>query len=275
MTAPPLRSPGRLLLAWAAVLVLAPLLAACEGMDGAKPSTSGPGGPPAAPMQAAFYDDEAVCPEGCGAHVVFDPALNGTRNAFAPPLVNRAIAEARACSPGRPCMVCFDDRDASCLTAEYRGPGGEPDRFDFSARFARERCMEARLPAALFTACRRFEAALNLLAPRVNCIADPMHRRCREVMLEARKSKEADMAEYLRCRKEGTAPYNASVPVERRRSEDCMAALAGSGARRLLPAACGEDGYLGRDGRGCCSGDFRQAALDLERCGLYYVEARP
>lgn len=45
---------ARILITLLAIAMLAPWLAACEGMDGARPALSSPGGPPAAPMQAAF-----------------------------------------------------------------------------------------------------------------------------------------------------------------------------------------------------------------------------
>src|SRR4051794_9429027 len=86
-------------------------------------------------IAATMYSDGRSCPGACDAHVVFQKRLNGTRNAFLPPLANRADSGDHACVNGQSCMICFDQLDVSCITVMFRGSGPPDGKFDFTPAF--------------------------------------------------------------------------------------------------------------------------------------------
>src|SRR5262245_30891670 len=97
-------------------------------------------------FQVTMYSDGRSCPGDCDATVVFQARHNGTVDAFAPPIANRALADPPACIVGQTCMICFDSTDASCIEVMYRGNGPAPRRFDFTPAFFEENCSRADLP---------------------------------------------------------------------------------------------------------------------------------
>jgi len=219
-------------------------------------------------FEPTIYGDGASCPGGCDAHVVFRSEYNGTRNAFAPPLANRAAPQ--RCVIGQPCMVCFDDTDASCIETTYRGAGPPAQRFDFTAAFFAAHCGAPNLPAALQRKCASFEAtaARYLRDGGVYCVAQPEHPLCTQMIGTAQAARAADQPLYDACRPNESA-FNARQPdASTRRAHQCTYSHALTGGpnsrgvrwRRLMPAACPAGSYVGRDGLDCCE---RNATVSL------------
>jgi len=269
------------------VIILALAAAACATAVGAQapaPTPAAPAAPPALVFAPTIYGDGASCPGGCDAHVVFAPQHNGTRNAFAPPLANRTAPQ--RCVNGEPCMICFDDADASCIEALYRGAGPPAQRFDFTAAFFAERCSAPDLPIALQRKCASFSAtaARYLGADGIYCVAQPEHPLCAERIAAAEAERQADRAPYEACRADPAA-FNASQPsTATRRAHQCTYSHELTGGpnsrgvrwRRLMPAACPAGSYVGRDGLDCCD---RNAMTSLggygRECAIFVARPAP
>lgn len=232
-------------------------------------------------MQATTYHDGHSCPNGCDAHVVFQLQHNGTRNAFLPgiagePLLrHRSNPAAARCVNGSDCVICFDDADASCMVARYRGNGPQAGRFDFTLAFLRARCSGPSLPARFAAECAEKRRIAAELARRVNCIANPEATACRAIMQSAVAAKQRDLAEYGRCKQLGVPRYNAQQPDAQRHrhpSNGCEYFLNQRGASwfKLAPGACGDGYFVGPYGTDCCSADPFQAAVDRVECGHFY-----
>ncbi len=245
------------------VIVMALAAAACATALGAQapaPTPATPSVPPALVFEPTIYGDGASCPGGCDAHVVFRAEHNGTRNAFLPPLSNRAAPQ--RCVNGQPCMVCFDDSDASCLEVMYRGSGPPRQRFDFTAAFFAERCLDETLPQPLQRKCASFaaNAVRALRNGGVYCVAEPENPLCVERIAAAEAAKEADRPAYEACRPNQTAFNARQADDTTRRTHACAYSQLLTGGpnsrgvrwRRLMPAACPAGTYVGRDGLDCC-----------------------
>lgn len=228
-------------------------------------------------MIATIYDDGKSCPGGCDAHVVFNPAHNGTRNAFDP---SSTRAAPRPCTNGNPCQICFSSNAASCMTATYRGGGPAPGRFDFTPAFYEENCPKPGLPAAFAAKCREAAPAIRRLRTQINCVKTPEHEKCRPMMEAAARRKAADDALYAECKSMGQAAFNRkhSGRPELQRSNDCAYEMLRSGRnskgerwRKLLDGACEAGTYAGRDGLDCCSGNLYAAALLGRECRGFFV----
>ena len=267
---------------WSRVISLALLvtLMAC-----ATPAGSPTPQPPAEAVRLTIYSDGAGCPGGCDAHVVFQPRHDGTRNAFAPGrtlLEHRADATGHPCGGsdrpdgGRPCVICFDDRDASCLLVTHRGAGPPAGRFDVTPAFLAQHCATPSLPDALRETCASYQQAVERLAARINCIVEPARAECAQLMTAAEAARALDAPRLAACRAAGgPAAYNATEPdpaLHRTHGCSYFANQRNAAGLRLAPGACPAGSYVGRDGYDCCPGDPALAAIDPVECGIYFVE---
>ncbi len=256
-------------------------LLACRG---AAPGPDAIRAPPAEVMTVTAYGDGLSCPGGCDAHVVFARRHDGTRNAFAPGptlLAWRDSAAAHPCgggpgpSAGRPCVICFDDADASCLLTLHRGSGPPAGRFDVNATFLAETCPLVALPSAIQDLCAGYRQAVMTLAARHSCIADESQGACRNLMQAARAAWTEDRPRYEACLAAGgDAPYNAGMSDSSlHRAHDCayFANRRNAAGLRLAPGACPAGSFVGRDGFDCCGGDPARDAIDPRECGLFYI----
>lgn len=267
------------------VIVMALATAACATALGAQaPAPATPAAPPALVFEPTIYGDGASCPGGCDAHVVFRAEHNGTRNAFAPPLANRAAPQ--RCVNGQPCMVCFDDSDASCIEATYRGGGPPRQRFDFTAAFFAQHCGRETLPAALARKCASFAAgaANRLGADGIYCVAQPEHPLCAARIATARAEQDTDRPAYDACRADPAA-YNArQATTATRRAHACTYSHEMTGGpnsngvrwRRLMPAACPAGSFVGRDGLDCCDANATVSLGGYGReCAIFIARPAP
>lgn len=230
-------------------------------------------------MQATMYDDGLACPGNCDAHVVFAPRHNGTRNAFAPPLDNRN--NPTKCSNGDDCIICFEEDESSCIVVRYRGNGPHQGRFDFTPAFFTENCNRSELPPQFDAKCKDLENRVRRLGydERVNCFASKSVASCAAILESAIRRKAEDSPERTACIRNGQKAYNYLQTDQRKqRSHGCNYEKYGTGGpnslgqtwRRLLPAACRENTFVGRDGLDCCSNDrFAAAALHPE-CSIFF-----
>jgi hypothetical protein len=221
----------------------------------------------AATFKATIYSDGLSCPANCDAHVVFHNSANGTRNAFLP---SSSPAAPKKCVAGQECRICFSDKPDSCMTVMYRKAGPDKGRFDFTAAFYEENCGKSGLPAELTAVCASFgKAYAEFTKDSVYCLETPTHPSCSDLLAKANSLRAADEPFWQECRTLGEAAFNkkhAATPA-RQRSNDCAYEKQGTGGpnsagqrwRRLLPAACWPNTYVGRDGLDCC--DARKMSL--------------
>jgi hypothetical protein len=230
--------------------------------------------PQARNMIATIYDDGKSCPNNCDAHVVFNPAHNGTRNAFDPASSRSAP---RRCIVGQQCKICFSEDASSCMLATYRGGGPEVGRFDFTPAFYEENCPKANLPTVFARQCRSAQPAMDILKNQINCIANPEHEKCKGMMETVARRKAADDVLYGECKRLGQAAFNRKYRNQPRmqRSNDCAYERLRTGGggrwRRLLDGACRTGNYVGRDGLDCCSGNLYAAAMLGRECRSFFV----
>lgn len=239
---------------------------------------------PAQDMALTAYGDGQSCPGGCDSHVVFARQHDGTRNAFAPGPTFLAWRNEAALHPcgggsgpndGRPCVICFDDSDASCLVVMHRGSGPPAGRFDVTAAFLAETCPRGSLPATLERACADYRLAAASLAARHSCIADDSPAACQDLLEAARSAWGEDRPRYEACLAAGgDAAYNAGVSDSSlHRAHDCayFANRRNAAGLRLAPGACPAGSFVGRDGYDCCGGDPARDAIDSRECGVFYI----
>lgn len=230
-------------------------------------------------MQVTMYDDGLACPGNCDAHVVFAPRHNGTRNAFQPPLARRSAPE--DCTVHHTCMICLDERDESCFPVVYRGGGPPEGTFDFTPAFFSAYCRLSNLQAQLAAICRDLYAVVVRLGydRRTNCFSSPTDGDCPAILAEAERLKTLDGPERLACLVEGEGNYNArQTDRTMQRSLGCNYERFGTGGpnssgvtwRRLLPGACREGSFVGRDGLDCCSGNRLAAAAFHPECSAFF-----
>jgi hypothetical protein len=237
-------------------------------------------GAPSSPqrMRLTIYDDGLSCPGGCDAHVVANPADNGTRFVSDPA---SARTSPRSCVPGRACRICFGDADTSCMTALYRGGGPSRGTIDATPAFYSANCRRAGIPSALAARCTALDRAVADTGydRRINCLAGANDARCTAILGAAAAAAAADAPRFALCRSIGEARYNARQSDPRlRRSHDCLyseMSLGGPNSRgtrwkMLLPGACRPSTYAGRDGLDCCSADLRFAASVHPECAGFF-----
>jgi len=231
---------------------------------------------PAKKMVPTCYSDGYACPGGCDAHVVFNREDNGTRNAFDP---NSERDNPRPCRGGRPCRICFSEDESSCMTVTYRGPGPSEGIFDFTPAFYKENCTKDNLPEPLMQVCRDAAHRVEMLKKRVNCFETPDDPKCLDLMTISAKRKAADQIYFDECRTLGEAKFNSKYADRPalQRTWGCNYEMNGSGGgevgsdrRLLLPAACGPNSFVGREGLDCCANDVFAAALLQRECAEYF-----
>jgi hypothetical protein len=229
-------------------------------------------------IKLTIYDDGLSCPGGCDAHVVFHPSMNGTEFAHDPSTPNEPY---RKCVNGQICTVCVESGLRQCLQVVYRGGGPPPNTFDFTPRFYESACSAASGQSVLGSKCRELERAAAGLANRINCIAFPASDGCRELIATAAKAQLQDRVEYNQCRASGEAAYNRLKPIESQRSLACAYERVGTGGpnsrgrtwKKLLPGACRDKTFVGRDGLDCCSGStLADGPLGRECNGFYLMK---
>jgi hypothetical protein len=239
---------------------------------------SGAQAAPPAGMRLTIYDDGLSCPGGCDAHVVANPADNGTKFVSEP---TSPRTSPRACVAGRPCRICFADAAASCMTALYRGGGPSRGTIDATPAFYAANCGRPGIPAQLAAQCASLDRAVagSGYDRKVNCLASTADPRCTRVLAAASAARAADAPRFASCRSLGEGPYNAAQSDPRlRRSNDCLYSRMSLGGpnshgtrwRILLPAACRPGTFVGRDGLDCCSADLRFAASAHPECSAYF-----
>jgi len=225
-------------------------------------------------MRLTIYDDGLSCPGDCDAHVVINQADNGTRFAFRPGSVRTAPQK---CQVNEDCTICFGASDNSCMTARYRGGGPKAGTFDFTPAFYEENCPRNDIPTALRQQCTSLDRAVTQRGyhARTNCFAAPDHEKCSAAIAAAGAAREADLPKFARCREFGEQAFNAQQTNPReKRSNNCAYSqlqLGGSGRwRLLLPAACREGSFVGRDGLDCCNSNTRFAASVHPECTAFF-----
>jgi len=232
----------------------------------------------AAAPKLTIYDDGRSCPANCDAHVVFHPSLNGTKYAHAP---GTTAPNLGACGVDSDCEICFEDDGSECITTKYRGSGPGRETFDLTPAFYEAWCSQSAIPTRLNEKCDELRRTASSLSGRINCIKHPEHHLCETLMNEAVRAKNADTPLYTECRRQGQSNYNEGRPAEEKRAHACGYEFESNGGpnsrgltwRRLLPGACREGTFVGRDGLDCCSGrEFIDAALGRE-CRLFYPPA--
>jgi hypothetical protein len=227
--------------------------------------TAGPAA--AATFKPTIYSDGYSCPSNCDAHVVFHKSANGTRNAYLP---SSSPSAPKKCVPGEECRICFSNLPQSCMTVMYRKAGPSPGRFDFTPAFYQENCGKPGIPDELVKVCASFDKTYAAYTKdSVYCPENPAHPGCAETLAKANSLRIADEPFWQECRSLGEKEYNkkyAATPA-RQRSNACAYEFRGTGGpntkgetwRRLLPAACWPNTYVGRDGLDCC--DARKMSL--------------
>jgi hypothetical protein len=233
---------------------------------------------PAINMRVTMYADGRSCPGGCDAHVVLHATRNGTRNAFHGDISARANPE--RCHSGEYCTVCLGEADNTCMSARYRGHGPHRDALDFTPAFFEENCNKANLPERFLAKCRSLSKTVTRLRDEhLNCFVEHDDIRCRSVMTRALLTKEADFPFYNECKRLGESGFNRRYAdrSEMQRRHDCAYSNSirrtNSSGRSwviLMPAACREGTFVGRDGLDCCSSSVYAAAGLGSECSEFF-----
>jgi hypothetical protein len=233
------------------------------------PSTS------AAGVNLTIYDDGFSCPAECDAHVVFDSAMNGTNYAHSP---NSSLGRFDKCDPNSECRICFDENSKECMNVMYRGGGPHSNTFDFTPAFYEKYCPQSSIPLALADKCKSLNAQATALDGRVNCIRNPDHTKCVDLIKAAKERHAADRPIYEQCKRVGNVRFNTGRPLEQQRSLACAYEKRGTGGpnrkgktwKRLLPGVCRDNTFVGRDGLDCCNGKpISDGPLNIE-CSNFY-----
>jgi hypothetical protein len=232
-------------------------------------------------MTLTHYDDGLACPGGCDAHVVFRGVHNGTKNAFAPPMSNRALPAPPKCDAGRVCVICFGVVDTTCMETVYQGSGPPAGRFDVTPALLEKHCADPAAPKSIADKSRALENAAKKFDGKINCLREPGKVECAAVVKAARDAHAADKPEYAACQKIGAKAYNKTQadPLKHR---SIMAGCAyaqnlreqnskGHTWQRLMPGACRPGTFVGRWGTDCCTGlALTDAAYGGGECASFY-----
>jgi hypothetical protein len=203
--------------------------------------------------------------------------MNGTKNAHAP---NSAPGHFQKCTLNTECRICFDGGGQQCMNVMYRGAGPPANTFDFTPAFYQEHCGQPSTPPLLTAKCNALKTAAGPLDGRVSCIQNPEHPKCVEIIRVARKAQADDRPLYEKCKQLGEAQFNSGRPIKQQRAEDCAYEKRGTGGpntagvtwRRLLPGACRDNTFVGRDGLDCCSGvAMTDGAFGKFECKGFYA----
>jgi len=226
-------------------------------------------------VRLTIYDDGLSCPAGCDAHVVFHQSMNGTEFAHAPQSAAGPFAK---CAVGQTCRLCFESGGKQCLEVMYRGGGPTVNTFDLTPRFYQSACATAPAQPALAQKCAELKKAAVGLEGRKNCIAQPKTEGCQVLIEQALAAQNADRPEYEKCKAIGEGPYNKTKPPALQRSNQCAYERSGTGGpnskgttwKRLLPGACRDGTFVGRDGLDCCSGLILADGPLSSECKSFY-----
>lgn len=229
----------------------------------------------ASTVRLTMYADGKSCPGNCDAHVVFDPAMNGTEFAH---LQGSTTKPFKPCTTGGDCEICLESGLRQCLVVMYRGAGPTHGTFDMTPAFYESRCASSDLPAVLKAKCAELQKAAAALEGRINCFKDAGNAACKVMIDAARETQRADVAVYEKCIAQGQANFNKGKPAEQQRSNACAYELKGTGGpnsngtrwRKLLPGACREGTLVGRDGLDCCSGSLLADGPLGRECRAFY-----
>jgi hypothetical protein len=94
----------------------------------------------------------------------------------------------------------------------------------------------------------------------------------------AKERQAADRPLYEQCKNVGETQFNRGRPIAHQRSIGCAYEKRGTGGpnskgktwKRLLPGACRDNTFVGRDGLDCCNGNpISDGPLDIECRGFY------
>ena len=225
-----------------------------------------------------IYDDGRSCPENCDSHVVVHRSLNGTKYVRSPDSdQNNPIA----CKLNTACEICFDDNGKECLITMYRGSGPGKKTFDLTPAFYQEWCVKEDIPTALKAKCAALKQVERKFDGRVNCIKEPGHSLCTNLINAAVSARSIDVPKYQQCLDNGQDAYNHDKPPAEKRQHNCAYEFESNGGpnsrglrwKKLLPGVCREGTFVGRDGLDCCSGvQLADAAFGLE-CISFYPKA--
>lgn len=204
-------------------------------------------------MIITVYSDGKACPNHCDAHVVFNNKHNGTLNAFLPGQKPGVIKD---CIDGQRCRICFDAQGDHCMNVMYRKGGPAINRFDFTPAFINEYCDGREVPPELGHFCKNLKPNSRTFRSSINCIKQPQHERCREIMAQAEQRQQADTVIYDRCIKLTEEEFNKHVGPAEQRKLNCAYAENKVNKKwdTLLPGACYKGTYVGKDGMDCCTG---------------------
>lgn len=226
-------------------------------------------------IRLTIYDDGISCPAGCDAHVVFHSSLNGTEFAHNPKTI---VAPFEKCVKGQTCRICLESGGKQCLQTTYRGAGPSKKTFDFTPAFYSKACSGQPQQASLQNKCNDLRKAAKALEGRINCIANPDDVNCETIIAAARKLQLADRIAYQSCITEGQKQFNLKRPQSEQRSIKCAYEQHGTGGpnskgvtwRKLLPGACRDNTFVGRDGLDCCSGNTLADGPFAHECRAFY-----
>lgn len=226
-------------------------------------------------VRITIYADGKSCPANCDAHVVFDKDLNGTEFAHAPYSDSLAYTK---CTKNSSCEICFSSNRQQCIVVMYRGAGPSKNTFDFTPAFFELHCTKTNELPSLEKKCDELRKGASVLKGRINCIRNTDHDLCEDLMAQAQALRDADLLNYQRCNLIGAAQFNKTQPTRQQRSKDCAYEAHGTGGpnskgttwRKLLPAACHPNAFVGRDGLDCCTGNrLTDGGFSLE-CRPFY-----
>lgn len=226
-------------------------------------------------IRLTIYDDGLSCPGNCDAHAVFHQFLNGTEFAHDP---TTKEAPYEKCKLGSACRLCLESGGKQCLEALYRGGGPPPKTFDFTPAFYAQMCEHTPSQQVLASKCSELKSAASKLVGRINCIATPSKEECFSMIETAQAARSSDRAVYEQCKREGELDFNASRPRSEQRTHQCAYEKYGTGGpnskgktwRKLLPGACRDGTFVGRDGLDCCSGNILADGPLGRECDAFY-----
>lgn len=226
-------------------------------------------------IRLTIYDDGLSCPAECDEHVVFHPSLNGTQFAHKPTTI---VAPFAKCVDGETCRICLESGGKQCLETTYRGDGPSPKTFDFTPAFYLKACAGQPQQVSLQNKCNELRNAAKALDGRVNCIAEPNAANCELIIEAARKLQLADRIDYQSCLAIGQTKFNSNRIKEEQRSIKCAYERYGTGGpnskgvtwKKLLPGACRNGTFVGRDGLDCCSGNTLSDGPFAHECRPFY-----
>jgi hypothetical protein len=226
-------------------------------------------------IRLTIYDDGLSCPAECGEHVVFHASLNGTEFAHKPTTIAAPFAK---CVEGKACRICLESGGKQCLETIYQGGGPTKKTFDFTPAFYLNACAGQPQQASLQTKCNELRKAAKTLEGRVNCIAKPHDVNCEPIIAAARKLQLADRTAYQSCVTIGQDKFNLNRPETEQRSIKCAYERYGTGGpnskgvtwKKLLPGACRDSTFVGRDGLDCCSGNTLADGPFAHECRAFY-----